>query len=273
LWREVIVKVDLIGVLNRPAILIIGSWDPFVAAHRRLISQLVGNAAKRRYNSVVVLLHPHPAAYLSGLHNWPTYDDIGARVEFLKELCVDAAVVVHFSKSDLNRGFKELFELLIPHVDVAELWLKAGQSLGRDDKGSRETIARITAEHRIRLIRLDRQRGLSRVRLVRRAIEQGCLRKAAVIAGHPAILERPACGQIRLAWPSGEYSVGPVIQPSLRYGMGTFENSSVVEMQLDTREGRMGIGCWPDEFFKWIAVLSGPGDFRPPPRSSCHSPA
>jgi hypothetical protein len=60
-------RAALFGCGGRPALAVIGSWDPFVRAHRRLMRELSRRARLRSLTSLAIVLDPHPARFIHGL--------------------------------------------------------------------------------------------------------------------------------------------------------------------------------------------------------------
>ena len=195
---------------------------------------------------------------VQGLKNWPIYDDVEARVQMLRQLGVEAPIVIRFTKRDLDYGAAELFTLLEQHSRIAELWLGPSQSLGRGESGSAETIARLASKKRINLVRRPSENGLNGVGFARDAMQAGRIEVAAKLVGHPPMWKRPKGGKLFLSWPAGTYEIVPLKEPTSSSQVAC--SGAMVKVQLKPNRRGRNTAVWPVLSAEWIAFTRGPGD-------------
>jgi hypothetical protein len=245
-------KTLLFGRPTRPAVAVVGGWDPPLEAHEALLRELAAYGRSHDLSSLAILIDPPPAWYIYGPAQCQVYHDVRTRVHLLRACGIDGVMILHFTKQDFDAGVAELFETLKARVALAELWLGAGQSLGRGPKGNHRAIADQARLLDIKLsvmpdIRMDTLR-------VRLALEAGRLQEASTLVGRPPTRARPSSGELRFAWAPGRYLAKPLRDLWSGGGPG------VIEIEL-TR-GRRGLSyCrWPDPSVPYYAFIAGPGD-------------
>jgi hypothetical protein len=245
-------KTLLFGRLSRPAVAVVGGWDPPLETHEALMRDLAGYGRSNDLSSLAILIDPPPAWYIYGPAQCQIYHDVRTRVHLLRACGIDGVMILHFTRQDFDAGVAEFFEALKARVALAELWLGAGQSLGRGPKGNHRAVA-----DQARLLGID-LRVMPEIRMdtlrVRLALEAGRLQEACTLVGRPPLRARPSSGLLRFAWAPGRYRAMALRDPWSGGGSG------VVEIEL-TR-GRRGLSyCrWPDPAMPYYAFIAGPGD-------------
>jgi FAD synthase len=247
-------KATLYGRADGPAAAVVGTWDPFVPAHRQLLEQLSEYTEPRSLISLVIILHPHPVSFIHGSREWPTYDDVSARLAFFRSCGIDASLIIRFTKADLDLGAKEFLHLVRLHAKLSELWLGPRQSLGVGSAGDNTTIAALAKRSHIHLKRLPESRGRTRSHLARQLLVRGRLQRAITITGHAPIWRRPTTGKLRLPWPSGRYWAVPLKDP-----LAPPDGKAILTRLVSENAGPSTL-LWPNQSIKWLAFMSGPGD-------------
>lgn len=247
-------KAELYGTCSNPAVVVIGSWDPFISAHRQLMDQLSQYARSCSLTSAAMLLHPNPSSFLHGFKAWPVYDDILARVTRIRSCSVDAVLVIRFTKRDVDRGAIELFDLIDLHLKINELWLGPSQSLGPGPGGSSATIELLAGQRNIHLERLTQSDTIKDSYHARQSLVDGCLQKAIQIAGHPPVWKRPKSGRIQFPWPAGNYTAVPMDSPT-----GAADAPPLC-VSVSPKNNGFSELLWPDKSIEWLAFIKGPGD-------------
>lgn len=80
---------SLCGTVVQPAIVTVGSWDPFVSSHRELLKEQSREAGRLSLSSVAVLLDPNPARFVATDRPWPIFDDAKARIALALSCGID----------------------------------------------------------------------------------------------------------------------------------------------------------------------------------------
>ena len=241
-------RVRLIGRLNRPAVAVVGSWDPLLPAHLSLFRRLERYATRRSRSSLVIHLEPSPARHLNGALQWPTYDDIWTRVAIVAKCGVSASLVVRFRKRDLTAGAAEFMECVTEHATIRELWLGAYQTLGSCKAGSDAMIRKVARTRQIRITRLPHSPPDRKARLVRHCLEHGELEQATRIVGRSPVWSQPRSGSLQLPWRQGSYVAAALSAPDGARGKS-------LRLRLTGSRGTVPRCTWPHPAVKWLTLL------------------
>jgi FAD synthase len=241
-------RVKVYGRVDEPAVAVVGSWDPLLPGHVSLFRRLRRYARHHSLASVVIHLEPSPARHLNGALEWPTYDDVRARLAMVAASGISASLLVRFRKQDLTAGAKEFIEAVTQHVKIDELWLGAQQSLGSCEGGSDEAIQQVAKKHRITIARLPYSSLDGAGRKVREFLILGQLEQAVRIVGRSPVWSRPRSGFLRLPWRPGNYVAAPLSGPGGKSG-------KCFHLQL-TGSGHIVPKCvWPDPAMSWLTFF------------------
>ena len=253
-------KAILHGAVERPAVAVVGVWDPFVASHRELMCALCDHARACQCAAVAVLIDPPPGTvshvrFRYGTAGWPVYDSVMARVHRIRECGVDAVLRISFAPRDYTGSAARFLDLVGAQVSLAEIWLGALQHLGPGENGSGAAVARYAAAHGLTLtmLPLPPVGGYD----VRALLASGRLHDAAAIVGHPPTWSRPPSGTLRLAWAPGDYQVVSW-RPG---GVAAAQNTQIVRLAA-VRGGPARLE-WPDAHIPFLPFVAGPADLAP----------
>lgn len=202
-------QAQLIGRVDKPACVVVSTWDPLLPTTRAYLQQVVAHACTHGQSAVAAVLDPPPQRYLRGAANWAVYMSFRARLHWLFEQGLDAAVRVDFRQSDLKLGVYDLLDLLRSCIPVAEIWTRPGQTLGPEARGSAMALALYAKKHAVTWKRpaLPDMKVLGTT--VRGHLMRGEIAAAQAIVGLPATWSRPEAGEFEIAWPSGRYVAIP----------------------------------------------------------------
>jgi FAD synthase len=245
-------KPHLHGEVEKPAVAVIGVWDPISAVQRELFDRLSAHARRSGLASLAIAIEPHPAAYRPGEPEFPVYSDLPTRIHLILASGVMGVLSVHFTPRDVYAGVKELFAVVTPSVEISELWLGAGQTLGRLEAGDATAIDAAAQERGITVARLDDRPHPNQT--VRQLLQTGQIRQARRLVGEPPLRRRPGRGTLKFGWQPGWYETVPLPDPT-----ASITDSS---MFLELRSQPKGPPRlrWPDPEIEYLAFLSGPGD-------------
>jgi FAD synthase len=245
----------LYGRLDAPAVALIGTWDPLIRGQEQIFKDLSYYASSVSLTSLVIMLHPPPPSFLpNNPLEWPIYDDPKTRVALIDACGIDGILLLHFERRDLDLPAKDFFNVVLSHVTLYELFLGAHQTLGRGPEASNEVVAKLAKELSIRLERLPPFTEGYLGRRARDLLRRGLLRESILIVGRPPIWRRPPRGELRLAWPPGEYLSSPVDSPT------ALPNVLPTRTQLVAEEDGFSTVKWPDYQSEWLAFIAGPAD-------------
>jgi hypothetical protein len=249
-------KATLHGCVDRPALAVIGVWDPFLPKHEQLCAEMVRAAREQSLTSLAIVLHPNPPALIYGHCDYPMYDDVRARVWRLRACGIDAVLKLQMTRTDVDAGPSELLDTVLSAVPLAELWLGHQQSFGRGEQGARDTMRALAERRGIRVSVLarppaeDTRAGYQALKL----LVGGRLLEAIDHVGHPPIRHRPASGVLRLPWPPGRYQAVPLDHP------GADPAGPGVTVTLEQAAARQSVMCWPDQRARCLAFVAGAAD-------------
>ena len=142
------------GILKRPFIGVIGTWDPPLEQHKTLFQRLAANSRERNLASLVVTLDPPPEQIADGLH-WPRHTDLAWRLAIQSQSGIAWTAVVNLDKSDTTQGASQFIRNLVSVFPLSELWLGLRQTFGRFRSGSQSEIDTVCKLLGIKLVILD----------------------------------------------------------------------------------------------------------------------
>jgi FAD synthetase len=239
------------GTSTGPVAAVVGTWEPFLPEHRRLLEQLCTGARDRGLSPVAIMLDPPPALFLHGARAWPLYDDTATRLELIQKCPLDGVLLVRFARRDVDAAAEEFFDAVCAHFELRELWLGRHQSFGRGPKGNQEAIARI-AERRHFGVRVLDPLPLPAPPRVRALLSSGRLTEAIRLVGRVPSRRRPRGDCVHLDWAQGRYAAVPATA-----GGGT-HSAITVEISASSRGGH--VLRWPGREIVSLAFVEGPGD-------------
>jgi FAD synthase len=199
---------EIHGTLCRPAILMVGTWDPFLPYHEALLHHMSDHARTNGYDAAVVMLDPPPAKFLPGKWCWPYFDDVAVRVARLQG-CGVSVIHAQFEREHLLLGAAEIFDALLTVTAIAEVWIGARQSLGRGHSGDYQKIESLGNQYGFKVTRLPAlDTTHDQCFQARTFLLEGKVESARAIVGHAPTFARPVRAEpITLAWPAGAYQV------------------------------------------------------------------
>lgn len=245
-------RARLFGRITRPAVCVIGVWDPILLPHKQLYQSLNQYARSNSLCSLAIAIDPDPVRYLHGAAECPVYNDVYTRISQILACGLDGVLRVRFVAGDIDRSAVDLFTVVDQCVEIGELWLGARQSLGRLERGNLAAIMRIADGRRLRVTRLPYQ-PLG-TRLVRQLLKSGHVIDASRLVGQPPIRAHPRSGMLRLAWCPGTYKAVPMQR------LDESREKSHLDLHLVPQTVGAPRLSWPDKKIRYLAFVSGPGD-------------
>jgi hypothetical protein len=247
----------LYGKVNRPAVIMVGVWDPLAVEHQELLSELATYAHAHNLCAVTILLDPAPPQFLLN-DPWPVYEPPLVRIERMHRLGIDGTVVVSFTPYHLATSAAIFLANVSRHFTIAELWLGARQIFGKREPGSLEAILEVGRTSGFDVRQLDRETDLRRKGLqVRLRLASGCVAAAREIVGHTPIYVRSGEDAHRLAWAPGVYQVQML--DSLEMNPHFIRSMPLLLIKETNGYSRF---AWPDPHAPYLAFLQGPHDLH-----------
>jgi riboflavin kinase/FMN adenylyltransferase len=131
---------------EKDTLLTIGVFDGVHLGHRRLISELLLQAARRRLLSGVVTFRQHPEDILSPGKTLPFLTDIKTRIQLLKDEGVDFIVPLSFTKRLAALGARQFISLLQKHLKMRGLVIGPDFALGQKREGDIDALRKLGKE-------------------------------------------------------------------------------------------------------------------------------
>jgi riboflavin kinase / FMN adenylyltransferase len=245
--------------LPRGCVATIGNFDGMHVGHQQIVRGVVERAAEIGKPSAVITFHPHPLAIVAPDRVPKQILTLAQKEELLRELGVDAMIVVPFTH-EFSRWTADRFieEFLVNALDVAEV------RLGRDfcfGAGREGTLAKLTASgarHGFAVEGIDdiRIRGI-RVSssVVRDAISKGAMRIVTAALGRTFFVDgRVATGR-KLGRKMGFPTVNVDPSNELFPDGGVFVTTCRFESFSRSFEGVTNIGVRPTLYENYARTI------------------
>ena len=241
------------GTTDRPAATAVGSWDPYMPHHDRLVEHLAERAVAEELAVVPVMITPPPGTLIHA--DMPTYDAAVVRRARLRLAGAQAIVEVAFEKEDLGRGLEDLIAVVDEYVRIGHLVAGSKQQFGSGYRGNGHALLRAKLRRAINVSRMagEGTKG-HRVEAVR-ALMTGRLADAVQVIGRAPV--RARAEEARLRWPPGPYRARPLDAALRQTGRAV-----LVELR---RDGDCATFDWPVSDAPFLEFVTGPRDERSRP--------
>jgi len=143
----VLVEDELAGFSpQRDTALTIGVFDGVHLGHKKLIAELLKQAAQHDRLSGVVTFRQHPEEVLSPKKNLPFLTDIETRVSLLEKEGVDFIVPLSFTKELAELGARNFIGLVQKQLKMRGLVIGSDFALGKGREGNPEALEKLGRE-------------------------------------------------------------------------------------------------------------------------------
>ena len=245
-------KLRCFGASDKPALTIVGTWDPFMPYHGDLIRRLAGYSKQVGLSLAPTILIPTSGGAIG---DSISYHDVEARIAFHSNCGADRVLLVEFTQDDLNKSAYEFVAVLTQEVNLSELWLGVNQTLGPSAKGTIDVIRECGNKYRFLVKTLPEVANRLNRLLFQGAMLGGNIQRARELVGSFPILHRPESLVLqRRYWARGLYAAVSLQSP-LDEPLGQRITFTLHDIGLD-RVSAM----WPQHDSDWLAIVSGPWD-------------
>ncbi len=131
---------------QRDTALTIGVFDGVHLGHKKLIAELLKQAAQHDRLSGVVTFRQHPEEVLSPKKNLPFLTDIETRVSLLEKEGVDFIVPLSFTKELAELGARNFIGLVQKQLKMRGLVIGSDFALGKGREGNPEALEKLGRE-------------------------------------------------------------------------------------------------------------------------------
>jgi riboflavin kinase / FMN adenylyltransferase len=189
---EVFESLDFAAKFANP-ILTIGNYDGLHLGHRRIIERIKVKAREKQGTSILMTFHPHPLTILKPDKLIGLITPLQVKRRLIEEAGIDVLIVIPFT-DEFHLISPEAFvgNLLIEKLGIKGLIVGYDFKFGKGGKGNVEYLASKSTEYGFffeiqAAITLDGEKvGSNRIR---KMIQEGNVRKAAVHLGRPYMIE------------------------------------------------------------------------------------
>ena len=238
---------------SRPALAVLGTWEPFLPEHEALLNAMQERAARLGLQPVVILMDPPPQVYVRRPEGrgWPIYEDVQTRIDCIRKCGIPTIMRIDFRAEDLAGTCREFFDLVCAEIEVGEFWRRKDQSIGSGVKGDGMAILRACLQRKIRLHRapVDGD-GRKAAFVVRSHLQRGRVLDAVKLVGRFPSAIKPKDGVLRRAWCPGRYFVAS----SEKF------DEEAIPVELAESRGGGPLCSWPKVEGEKLYFVAGPSD-------------
>lgn len=166
----------------------IGTFDGVHRGHQALLHAAATRARELGLALTVITFDPAPTAVLRPAQFDGAILSLADKVALLTAAGADQVVVTPFTTALAALSAREFFEALVGQACMEELFVGEAFALGRNREGTVDVLAKLGAEHGVRIVALNRIEDngvvVSSTR-VRRAIQAGDVKAAGDMLGRP----------------------------------------------------------------------------------------
>lgn len=237
----------------------IGNFDGLHRGHQEIIRQIVNRARELRAPAAAITFHPHPLTIVAPDRVPRQILTLAQKEEILQSLGLDALLIVPFTH-DFSRWSAERFvrEFLVNMLKVREVRIGADFCFGAGREGNLAKLKELAETHgfsaegveevKVRGIRISSS-------LIRRAVEKGAMRLAALALGRTYYVDgRVATGR-RLGRKIGFPTVNMDPSNDLFPGSGVYVTTSRFESFSRSFESVTNIGVRPTLYENYAITI------------------
>jgi len=133
---------------RRPVVLTLGNFDGVHLGHRAILDRTVGEATRRRVESVVFTFEPHPVAVLAPDRAPLRLQTLHDRLGCIRDAGIDVVVLQRFTRS-FSRHSADAFieDLLLARLAIEHVVVGHRVSFGRGRSGNVSTLEVLGRRH------------------------------------------------------------------------------------------------------------------------------
>ncbi len=193
------------GVISKPVVVLVGGWDPLIPDYHSLIKTANKYCASANYDLLLVMLDPLPSNFLFNRVS-PIYDCVNIRIKLMQHICSGAVCKVTMNKTITDAGVQYFLPTLHKKFNIAELWLKARQTLGSGPENSIRDIQRLCQKLSIKFKTMPFDNLLyTKAETVVSHLRNGQIVQASTLVKRMPLWERNGNEQIAVGWQTGRY--------------------------------------------------------------------
>lgn len=137
---------------NSGTVLTIGTFDGLHRGHQEVIKRVVATSKARSAESVLVTFDPHPRHILDKKHNLSLLLGIDKKLSLIKELKIDATLVIPFTKDFSNVTANEFLDnVIVKLFQPAHITIGYDHHFGHNREGSPDFLKNYGFENEIKI--------------------------------------------------------------------------------------------------------------------------
>ncbi|MEM8907985.1 MAG: bifunctional riboflavin kinase/FAD synthetase [Bacteroidota bacterium] len=172
------------------AVLTIGSFDGVHSGHQKIIEQVRALARKIKGESILITFHPHPRLFLyPDDHSLKLLNTIDEKAQLMDYYGIDHLVVIPFTKAFSQQSPEAYIEdFLMAKFNPAHIVIGYDHHFGLHRKGNIHLLRTYEAKGHFQILEIEKQEvdhiAVSSSK-IRQAVQQGAVKTAAQLLGHP----------------------------------------------------------------------------------------
>ncbi len=247
-------KAYIYGTITKPVVMVVGTWDPLVSDYNILIDHMNNYCQNKNLELLIVTLDPSPHNLLRRTV-FPTYGSSDIRIKLLKRKSCGGVAKFSMEENELGDGVEDFMNVFLKqNIQVAELWLYHGQTMGRGGKSNITAVRRSCMKMGIEVNKIPEELNFKDLASnAKKYLTEGDVHEAAKIVGDWPLWKRQENSAVPIGWKSGVYE----------YYSATLSADHKVHLQ--TQRGTLGVYTndkginvfdWPDKTLEGISITN-----------------
>lgn len=131
-------------ILNKKAVVTVGSFDGLHKGHKKIIEELISTAKKNNETSVVVTFDPHPRSVLSQFSEVSILTSLDEKKFILENIGVENLFVIHFTREFSQLSSEEFIQkFIVEKLKASHIIIGHDHKFGKDRLGDENKLREI----------------------------------------------------------------------------------------------------------------------------------
>jgi len=190
---KIITDIDHIPEFDSPISLTLGVYDGLHLGHQTIIKQL-HKQTRKKGTRIILTFSSHPSQLFSQNQPAPLIISLNHRLHLFQEFGIHAAIVLPFTPTFAEQSYKDFLVTLFAKLPFDYLTLGQGATLGKEQQGNEANLTALGSKMGFEVKYLKKENHhkdeISSGR-IRKAIEEGALKKVKKLLGRPYSIRAP----------------------------------------------------------------------------------